>query len=334
MKKFVSIFLCLVILALACCVTAAADYKPGEFQIRIATVTSGSHPWVQMAEYMAKELNERSNGAIEVTVAPGGQLGNDEATIDDMRLGTLDMVLGGTQNAAPFVSQLQVLSMHYLFPNRDAFEAALVQNGDVFNYIQGKYEEQGLGLRLLGLCNSGRRDMHTTKAVNSLADIKGMKMRVTSSQTESDVWSSLGVIPTSMAFNDIYSAAQSNTVSAFECTLSAYNSSALYEVAPYHIATGHQFTPSHVTISEITWNRLPEEFKTLFYEVVAEACELGNRIADEADDTLLETLVAEKGVIVCEPDLTDFRAAVEPLWGTIAKNCKGEDFLALIQAQF
>ncbi|MBQ6365215.1 MAG: TRAP transporter substrate-binding protein [Oscillospiraceae bacterium] len=333
MKRILSIVLCLVLVA-SLCAAASADYKPGQFQIKIATVTSGTHPWVQMGDYIAKELNERSNGAIEVTVAPGGQLGNDEATIDDMRLGTLDMVIGGTQNAAPFVSQLQVLSMHYLFPSRDAFEAALVQGGDVFNYIQGKYEEQGLGLHLLGLCNSGRRDMHTTKEVKSLADIKGLKMRVTSSQTESDVWSALGVIPTSMAFNDIYSAAQSNTVSAFECTLSAYNSSALYEVAPYHVATAHQFTPSHVTISDITWNRLPAEFQDLLYEVIGEACLLGNQIADDADDNLLDTLVAEKGVIVCEPDLEEFRSAVEPLWDTIAKNCKGEDFLALIQAQF
>lgn len=333
MKRILSILLCLV-LVVSLCAAASADYKPGQFQLKIATVTSGSHPWVQMGDYIAKELNERSNGAIEVTVAPGGQLGTDEATIDDMRLGTLDMVIGGTQNAAPFVSQLQVLSMHYLFPSRDIFEASLVQGGDVFNYIQGKYEEQGLGLKLLGLCNSGRRDMHTTKAVNSLADIKGLKMRVTSSQTESDVWSSLGVIPQSMAFNDIYSAAQSNTVSAFECTLSAYNSNALYEVAPYHIATGHQFTPSHVTISEISWNRLPAEFQDLLYEVVGEACLLGNELADDADDSLLDTLVAEKNVIVCEPDLEEFRNAVEPMWDTIAKSCKGEDFLSLIQAQF
>ena len=328
MKKLFVLLLALMVLMSA---AAMADYTPGQFQIKIATVTSGTHPWVQMGEYFAKELNERSGGAIEVTVAPGGQLGNDEATIDDMQLGTLDMVIGGTQNAAPFVPQMQVLTMHYLFPNRDVFEAALVQNGPVFNYIQGKYEENGLGLRLLGLCNAGRRDMHTTKPVNSLADIKGLKMRVTSSQTESEVWGSLGVVPTSMAFNDIYNAAQSNTVSAFECTLSSYNSSALYEVAPYHIATAHQFTPSHVTISEITWNRLPEEFQQLLVEVTAEACALGNQIADNADDSLLDTLVAEKGVIVCEPDLAEFRAAVEPMWAKIAESCKGEDLLAIIQ---
>ncbi|MBR4551022.1 MAG: hypothetical protein IKO13_01890, partial [Oscillospiraceae bacterium] len=84
MKRILSIVLCLVLVA-SLCAAASADYKPGQFQIKIATVTSGTHPWVQMGDYIAKELNERSNGAIEVTVAPGGQLGNDEATIDDMQ---------------------------------------------------------------------------------------------------------------------------------------------------------------------------------------------------------------------------------------------------------
>ena len=89
-----------------------------------------------------------------------------------------------------------------------------------------------------------------------------------------------------------------------------------------------------MTISDITWNRLPEEFQELLYEVVGEACELGNQLADEADDSLLETLVEEHDVKVCEPDVEEFRSAVEPLWEEIAKSCKGEDFLALIQAQF
>lgn len=305
-------------------------HAKGEFQLRIATVVSGDHSWVQMGNYMADELNKRSDGAIEVTVAPGGQLGTDEATIDDMRLGTLDMIIGGTQNAAPFVPEFQVLGIQYLFPSRDVFESLLEQDGEVFNYFQGRYDANGLGLKLLGLCNGGARDLHTKSPINSLADLNGMKMRVTSSATESMVWSTLGALPTSMAFNDIYSAMSNNTVDAFECTLSSYQSSALYEVAPYHIATGHQYTPTHVTCSEITWNKLPDEFQTLLKEVAKEACLLGSQLADQADDSLLGTLVSEQGVTVCNPDLAEFKAAVEPLYSQIAADCNGQELLDLI----
>lgn len=211
--------------------TTGSQYAEGQFHLRIATVVTGDHAWVQMGEYMAEQLKERSGGAIEATVFPGGQLGNDEGTIDDMRTGALDIVIGSTQNAAPFVSQFQILSLAYLFPNRDVFEGLLDQDGQLFQYIQGLYDSNGLGLVLLGLSNGGQRDLHTNKPIESVADLKNIKMRTTSSATEALVWQTLGTIPTAMSFNDIYSAVQSNTVAAFECTLAAFDTNALYEVA-------------------------------------------------------------------------------------------------------
>lgn len=249
---------------------------------------------------------------------------------DNMRTGALDIVIGSTQNAAPFVSQFQILSLAYLFPNRDVFEGLLDQDGQLFQYIQGLYDSNGLGLVLLGLSNGGQRDLHTNKPIESVADLKNIKMRTTSSATEALVWQALGTIPTAMSFNDIYSAVQSNTVAAFECTLAAFDTNALYEVANYHIKTAHQFTPTHITIGEISYNRLPEEFQDLLMEVGKEAAVLGSQIADEADDTLLDSLVEDHGLIVCEPDPAEFKAIVEELYPKIASDCDGQELLDLI----
>ncbi len=309
---------------------SAPSYKPGQFKIRIATVVSGEHAWVRMAEYMKDELAKRSDGAIEVSVFPGGQLGNDEACIDDMRVGTLDMLIGGTQNAAPFVSQYQILGLAYLFADRNQFEGVLVKDGAVFNYIQDKYTKNGLGLKLLALCNGGQRDLHTGKEIKSIADLKNLKMRVTSSATESLVWSKLGTIPTSMSFNDIYSGMQTNTVNAFECTAASYNANALYEVAPYFVQTAHQFTPTHVTYSELAYKKLPADIQALISDVADEAGELGSKLADEADDSLIDKLVKEKGVTLCAVDKSEFKAIVEPLYPEIAMSCDGQELLDII----
>ena len=311
---------------------SGSGYTEGQFQLRIATVVTGDHAWVQMGEYMAEQLKERSGGAIEATVFPGGQLGNDEGTIDDMRTGALDIVIGSTQNAAPFVSQFQILSLAYLFPDRGVFEGLLDQDGQLFQYIQGLYDTNGLGLVLLGLSIGGQRDLHTNKPIESVADLKNLKMRTTSSATEALVWQTLGTIPTAMSFNDIYSAVQSNTVAAFECTLAAFDTNALYEVANYHIKTAHQFTPTHITMGEISYNRLPEEFQSLLMEVGREAAVLGSQIADEADDTLLDSLVEDHGLIVCEPDSAEFKAIVEELYPKIASDCDGQELLDLINS--
>lgn len=204
------------------------------------------------------------------------------------------------------------------------------QDGQLFQYIQGLYDSNGLGLVLLGLSNGGQRDLHTNKPIESVVDLKNIKMRTTSSATEALVWQALGTIPTAMSFNDIYSAVQSNTVAAFECTLAAFDTNALYEVANYHIKTAHQFTPTHITIGEISYNRLPEEFQDLLMEVGKEAAVLGSQIADEADDTLLDSLVEDHGLIVCEPDPAEFKAIVEELYPKIASDCDGQELLDLI----
>ncbi len=312
---------------------AAPTYKPGQFKIRVATVVSGDHAWVKMAEYMKEELAKRSDGAIEMSIFPGGQLGNDEACIDDMRVGTLDMLIGGTQNAAPFVSQYQILGLAYLFADRDQFEGVLVKDGAVFNFVQDKYTSNGLGLKLLALCNGGQRDLHTGKEVKSVADLKNLKMRVTSSATESLVWSKLGTIPTSMSFNDIYSGMQTNTVNAFECTAASYNANALYEVAPYFIQTAHQFTPTHITYSELAYKKLPADIQAMVDEVADEAGKLGSKLADEADDSLIDVLVKDKGVILCTVDKAEFKAIVEPLYPEIAKSCDGQALLDIVNAE-
>lgn len=306
------------------------SFSPGEFQLRIATVVSGDHAWVQMAEFIQEELAVRTDGAVEVLIFPGGQLGNDEATIDDMRLGTLDMIVGGTQNAAPFVPSLQVLGLPYLFEDRYQFESILIGGGSVFDYVQRRYDENSLGLVLLGLSNGGQRNMYSNRPIASVEDLAGLSMRVTASATESLIWATLGALPISMPFNEIYTGMQSGMVDAFEVTLSAFAGSALYEVAPYLIPAGHQFTPAHITFSEISYNRLPGEFRTILREVSEEASRLGTTIANQSDDLLVELMVAEHGLSVVDVDTVGFRTLIEPLYDEINADIGGEELFQII----
>lgn len=310
---------------------APAQQGAGTYKLRIATVVSGDeNSWVKTSNYIKDEMEKRSAGVVEVSVYPGGQLGNDEACIDDMRLGTLDILVGGTQNLAPFVPQVQVLGVPYLFGDNKEFVSTIEKGKPVFNYIQEQYDAKGLGLQLMGLFYGGERNLHTTKEVTSVAGLKNMKMRVTSSATESLVWSTLGVIPTSMSFNDIYSAVQTNTVSAFECSEGGYKSSALYEVAPYLIRTSHQFTPVHITCSDISFNKLPANFQQMLEEVTAEAAAYGSQLAIDSDEALIETLVKDHKVTLVEVDKAEFKAVVEPLYPKILSECKGEELMEII----
>ena len=309
----------------------APQFSPGQFTIRIATVVTGEHSWIDMAHFIQEELESRSDGAIEVLFFPGGQLGNDEATIDDMRLGTLCMVIGGVTNAAPFVPQYTVLNLPYLFTDRDQYESLLVGGGPVFNYIQRQYEEKGLRLILLGLHDGGGRNIKSNRPINSVSDMRGLSMRVAAAITENIIWSSVGALPIPMGFNDIYTAMQSGMIDLFEVTLAAYHGSALFEVAPYITLTEHQFTTSHVTFSELAYNRLPPEFQQMLREVAEEASRLGSQLARQRDAALLDVLIEEHGVtVITGIDIAEFQALVQPLHPELVSEVNGEYLLQLI----
>lgn len=310
-----------------------SQYTEGQFKLKIGTVTSGSHSWVQTANWMKDQLAERTNGAVELSVYEGGQLGNDEAMFTDMGLGTQDMMIGGLTSISSFIPETTAMILPYLYPSRDAYEATLAIDGPVYNYVQSKFDDYGFGVKLLGMCNSGARYLFSVKQVSSLADLKGMKMRITTNVTDNDIWSALGTMPTAMGFNDIYNAAQTHTVDAFECTLGSYKSSALYEVAPYMALTEHQYTPSHITISNMSWEKLPSDIQEILAQVCAEASEYCNKLTDETEDNLVSALASENGVTVSEVDKTEFKAALEPLYPSILETCKGEDLYEIISGE-
>ena len=69
--------------------------------LRLSTVVNKPHPWIETAEFMASEVSKRTNGEVTIDIFPGGALGKDQTAIDEMRMGSIDFVLGSVQNAPP-----------------------------------------------------------------------------------------------------------------------------------------------------------------------------------------------------------------------------------------
>lgn len=96
-----------------------------QYELRLATVVSPSHPWLDLADYFKEEVEKRTDGAVKMSIHHSGSLADDETTIDDMRLGRIDLVIGGTQNATYFIPRLQIFGLAYLFDSMDHFEKAI-----------------------------------------------------------------------------------------------------------------------------------------------------------------------------------------------------------------
>lgn len=302
-----------------------------QFDLRLATVVSPPHPWIDMAEYFAEEVEKRTDGNVKVSIHHSGSLGDDETTIDEMRLGTVDFVIGGTQNAASFIPRLQVFGLAYLFDDMNHFEKAIHHESEIFSYFEDEFTDKNLDIKLLALSGGGTRYLSNNKhEIATPDDLKGIKLRLPGSPIESDIWSELGALPSSLSWNEVYSGIQTGVVDGFESTLSGYTGSKLYEVAPYVSLTEHLYMATHFSVSELTYNKLPTEYQEIIDEVAIEAAEIGTEKGKEFDEEILAEL-SEHNVIITEIDRDEFVDILAPLHDDLAEDLDAKEVLELIR---
>ena len=301
----------------------AAPAMAKTYKMRLATVVSAPHPWIDAAKFMAKTLAEKSNGQIKLTVHASSSLGSDQTTIDEMRMGTIDMVVGGTSPAAVFVPEFQLFSLPYLFADYDKFYKATDVNSPVFKYIAKSYQDRKLNLKLLALGGGGVRNCsNNLKPIVKPEDMSGMKMRVPGNPIVSKIWAATGALPSPLPWKEIYSAMQTGVVNCFESSISGYFGSRYYEVAPYHSKTQHQFMVSHISMSMVSYKRLPKDLQKLVEEVAAEAGKMITAGGRKADTDKLKILVEKHGVKVNDVDKAAFIKLFAPLQDELAKEAK------------
>lgn len=339
-KKHVLAFILVIVLGvMAACSNENAskgensgEAKAGEkFDLRLATVVSAPHPWLDAAEYFKEEVENRTDGNVTISIHHSGSLGDDETTIDEMRLGTIDFVIGGTQNAASFVPHLQIFGLAYLFEDMDHFERAIDENSPLFEYFEQEFVDKNLDVKLLALSGGGTRYLsNNKKEIKNPDDLKGLKLRLPGSPIENDIWSALGALPSSLSWNEVYSGIQTGVVEGFESTLSGYTGSKLYEVAPYVSLTEHLYMATHFTMSDLTFNKLPEEYQEIVDEVAKEAAKLGTEKGIEFDEELFKEL-EEREVTITEVERDKFVEILEPLHDDLAAQLDAEELVEIVR---
>ncbi|WP_447555609.1 TRAP transporter substrate-binding protein [Vreelandella sp. EE22] len=287
--------------------------------LRLGTVVSAPHPWMDAAEAFKAEIEEATDNRINVQIFPGGQLGNDQTMVDEIRIGTTDMIIGGVMNISPYVSDFEIFSLNYLFEDMDEFRAATAPDSEVFSYFDNAVTDAGVGLTLLSLTGGGTRNLSSNVGpITEPSDLEGVKMRVTGSRLDADMWQTYGALTTSLPWTEIYTGMQTGVVGAFESTISGYFSSRLYEVAPYHAKTEHQIMMSHISISENRLDRFSEEDQALIREAAQHAGDLGTDKGVEYDAEFINQF-EDLGVTVTEVDKQAFIDQALPLHDEFAK---------------
>lgn len=328
MKK--GILALLVVLFVICAGTAFAADKT--YTLRLATVVNPPHPWHEAANFLQKELEERTNGAVKVRIFGGSQLGSDQSTFEEMRMGTIDFVMGGATTLVNFVPELGVFNLPYFYSGLDQFRKVMDPQGPVVKRYKEIYASKGFGVRLMTLGGGGTRVFsNNLKAVTEPDQLKGIKMRVPNNPEDAKTWSTAGALVVAMPWGEIYSALQTGVVNAFESTLSAYFGSKFYEVAKHMSNTQHLIMVSHFLMSEATAKKLPPEYLKIVEELSDEIARIFTDKGEEFDKQIIRDLQEKYGVTVSEVNKEAFMKVFQPLHEELAASGKNEDLLKLLR---
>ena len=282
-------------------------------------------------QWLQKTVAERTNGEVEIKIYPGAQLGAEKDTVKMLKTGGIDITPDSPGNLAALVPEIGLFSASYLFANFEHYEKA-VSDERFFKRLQQIVRERNLGYQLVGIGATGSRNVYNrVRPVSKPGELKGMKMRVMASPIEFKVWSTLGMLPTTIASTEIYSALQSGVVDASESSVPYIVGNKYYEVAPYITMTNHQISGHIYLIGDKALAKVPEKHRAALLQALYETGPRQIRATAEISERMLKDLRAKPKVQVSTVDPSAYITQLRPIQDEVARNLGVEDLLKIIR---
>jgi tripartite ATP-independent transporter DctP family solute receptor len=308
---------------------ALAAPAHAQVTLRSADTHPDGYPTVEAVRHMSKLLEERTNGRLKIQVFHSRQLGEEKETIEQTRFGVIDM---NRINMAPLnnlVPATQVPALPFIF--RSVAHMRQVMDGPIGEEILQALEPHGM----IGLAfyDSGARSFYNSKrAINTPADMKGLKIRVQQSDLFVGLVNALGANATPMAFGEVYSALQTGVIDGAENNWPSFESTRHFEVAKFYSQTEHSLSPEVLVMSKRSWDKLSKEDQALVRAAAKESVAKMRELWDAAEKSA-EAKVKAGGAQVNNVEKQPFIDAMKPVYDRFVTDAKLKDMVSRIQAQ-
>lgn len=322
MKKLVAMILTVLLVGtlITGCSGAASDPAAGQasndkvIELKLGHIQSESDLWNEGAKKFKEEVEARSNGKIKITIYPNSTLGGDRDMAEGLQIGTVDFALiaGVLGNFEP---SIQLLELPYLFNSQEQFEK--IVHGDVGKEISDRVLKSS-NIRILNFWDRGPRELTSNKPINSLDDIKGLKIRLPEIKAMVDTWKAMGASPTTMAWNEVYTGLQQHVIDAQENPVPFIYGGKIHEVQKYMAMTNHKYEYVTLSMSDLTYSKLTPEQQQIITEAAQAATDYENQLVKSKTSEILETMKQE-GLQVTTPDTAEFAAAAKQAHEAFAK---------------
>jgi tripartite ATP-independent transporter DctP family solute receptor len=279
------------------------------------SVAQNSHYGVAIDTF-AREVEARTNGRYKIQTFYAGALGAERESVEGVQLGTLDLTLTSTGPLPNFVPEVAILDIPFLF--RDYAHARAVLDGPIGQEMLQKFPPKGM----VGLAwgeNGFRHMTNSKRPVNLPEDLKGLKMRTMENPIHIEAYKQFGILPTPMAFTEVYTALQQGTVDGQENPLSVITAAKLDQVQKNLSLTGHVYSPAIFLMNKAQWDKLSAADKQAFLDAAKEAVKANRARIDEDERKAVADLRSKGMVIVENVDKAKFQATLAPVYVDFGK---------------
>lgn len=304
-------FLVLVVLVASMAMVCAQGSKEsssaaGEKPVTLTVYSPGntnSVPTKTILKY--KELVEAaSNGSISMVAHHSGELGNDAEALQSTRMGTIDIIFAGTSGFTSFYDKAKILDLPFLF--KDAKQAYEIVNSDIGEQIFA--DMASVGLVYLSEGDNGMRHIATTnKSIDSVDDVKGLKIRVPTSKMYLDVWSALGATPVALALNELAIALANGTAEAQDNATYHLVANATYDDIQHYSFINYMWMGCTMAINEKVWNSLSPAQQKILKDQAIVAAKYSFDTIEEDNASATEVLKAAGVKFNETPDVQSFK---------------------------
>jgi tripartite ATP-independent transporter DctP family solute receptor len=230
-------------------------------EFRAADIQEESYPTVQALLYMDKLVAERTEGRHRIRVFHSRQLGEESQTIEQTRVGAIDINRINVAAIGDVAPALSILAQPFLFRSIDHLYKVI--DGPIGDDILAAIEPDGfIGLTFY---DSGARSIYTrAPAVRSLPDLKGLRIRVQQSDLVIRMMKALGAAPVALPYGQVLTALSAQLVDGAENNWPSYVTTGHYKVAQFYTVTEHTMGPEVLVMSRRAWQELSESDRAIF----------------------------------------------------------------------
>ena len=293
---------------------ASAMAQTTTLKIGYAT-TKESHYGVGSTVF-CDEIEKSTQGRYKCQQFPSSALGGEREMIEAVQIGTLDLVNTSTGPVGNFVPEVKIVDIPFLF--RDYDHARKVMDGPIGQDILTKFPSKGL-VALAWTENGFRHMTNSKRDIVKPSDAAGLKMRTMENKVHMDGYRTFGILPTPMAFPELFGALQQGTVDGQENPIPVILASKFSQVQKYLSLTGHVYSPALLLMSPKVWGKLSDADKKVFTDAAKKGSTAQRKKVNDDENNGIAQLEKDGMKVTKVVDGAAFREALKPAYAGYEK---------------